>query len=419
VNVSYFLRFATAGLILALAVVAIPPVTTAVPIGELPAAAAEPLAPAPSPPAATSSTSQMATLWNAFRTAQLQAEALQAQINQESAQRAQLQRQTASYTAQIAAGQVQQAADAAQVRATDAQLGQIQASIVTTTAQAAGLTAGVSARVVSLYQQGPASYLGMLLSATSIQDFLSRLTYVDSVLGADKDKLSALEQVNATLAQEQAQARQRRTQIATAEAAEAADGAKLVSLRAGEAQLSAALAANQATQQGQLAQVDAEKATYQAAMQEQAGEASSITVFVRKRQGDEAYLAPRKLIWPVRGPISSPFGPRLDPIFHVPSFHTGLDIAADLGTPILAAVPGTVIYAGLMEGYGNVVILDDGNAFATLYAHMSVLGATLGETVAQGQRIGEVGCTGLCTGPHVHFETRVGGVPENPLDFLP
>lgn len=366
------------------------------------------------------SADQMATLWNGYRTAQLQAAELQAEINQENAKASSLQTQIASYNGQIAAAQARQATDAAQVVTTDGQLTKIQASIVTTTAQATSLEATVEARLVALYQQGPVTYLASLLNAKDLQDFLNRVHYVTSVLGSDKTKLDDLEKVNATLTSEKSEARQRRAQIASAESAEAAEGAKLVSLRAAVGQASAAIAPIVAQEQAQLVQVNAEKATYEAGLQEQAGESSSLTSFVRQRQGNGAFTwSGKTVIWPVKGPISSPFGPRIDPIFHVPSFHTGLDIAVDEGTPILAAAPGKVIYSGQMTGYGNVVILDHGGAFATLYAHMSVIGASMGQTVAQGQRIGAVGCTGLCTGPHLHFETRVGGAPVNPISFLP
>ncbi|MGH2717258.1 MAG: murein hydrolase activator EnvC family protein [Actinomycetota bacterium] len=375
-------------------------------------------------PAATSggggSADQAAAAWNGFRTAQLQAEVLQTQINQEKSKAATLQSRVASYTTQIAAAQARQAADAAQVSTTDGQLTQIEASIVTTTAKATSLQGTVEARIVALYQQGPVTYLASLLSAKSLGDFLERAQYVGSVLGNDRSKLNDLEQVGTTLTGEQSAARQHRAQIASAESAEAAEGAKLVSLRSAVAQASAAIPPILAAEQGQLAQVDAEKATYEADMAEQAGEASSLTAFVQDHQANEAFTwSGKKVIWPVKGPISSPFGPRIDPIFHVPSFHTGLDIAVDTGTPIAAAAAGKVIYSGQMEGYGNVVILDHGGAFATLYAHMSVIKASLGQSVAQGQTIGLVGCTGLCTGPHLHFETRVGGAPVNPLTFLP
>jgi murein DD-endopeptidase MepM/ murein hydrolase activator NlpD len=387
----------------------------------LPAVAFLPVAAPPAPtPTGVTSADQMAALWNGFRTAQLQATVLVGQIAQETKQGTQLKAQIATDTGEIVQAQARQDADTAQIVTIDGQLTALQAGIVTTTAQATSLQATVAARVVTMYKEGPASYLAMLLSSTTFQDFVSRLEYVGSVVGSDRDKLTQLQSVDTRLAQEKTDANQRRVALAAAEAAVAADGARLTTLRTGETALSAQVASALVTQNTQLQQVNAEKATYTADMALLAGESSSITTFVRSRQGNEAYTwAGKKLIWPVRGPISSPFGPRVNPVFGDAEFHTGIDIAVDEGLPVVAAAAGTVMYSGVMQGYGNVIIIDHGGALATLYAHMSALKAAVGQKVAQGQQIGNVGCTGLCTGPHVHFETRVGGTPVQPLDFLP
>jgi len=169
-----------------------------------------------------------------------------------------------------------------------------------------------------------------------------------------------------------------------------------------------------------LSDVEAEKATYLQAMAKLAGESSSITTMLRARQISQSFAwVNKKVPWPVTGPISSPFGPRINPIFGTPEFHTGLDIAVNYGVPVRAAEAGQVVSASLMEGYGNVVIIDHGGALATLYAHLSSMSVRQGQTVSKGQKIGAIGCTGLCTGPHLHFETRVGGVPVQPLNLLP
>jgi murein DD-endopeptidase MepM/ murein hydrolase activator NlpD len=118
------------------------------------------------------------------------------------------------------------------------------------------------------------------------------------------------------------------------------------------------------------------------------------------------------LIWPVRGSVSSGFGMRWG------RMHEGIDISAGSGTPIRAAKAGTVTFAGTMSGYGNVVIISHGGGFSTLYAHQSRIAVT-GGSVSQGEVIGYVGSTGHSTGPHLHFETRVNGTPENPLRYLP
>ncbi|GAC1390874.1 MAG: hypothetical protein NVSMB31_08020 [Vulcanimicrobiaceae bacterium] len=123
-------------------------------------------------------------------------------------------------------------------------------------------------------------------------------------------------------------------------------------------------------------------------------------------------------IWPAAGPISSPFGPRQNPLGPGLDFHPGIDIAADEGAPIHAAAPGRVISAGPDGGYGNVVVIDHGNGLTTRYAHCSQTFATAGETVSAGDEIATVGSTGHSTGPHLHFEVRSGERPVDPASFL-
>lgn len=123
------------------------------------------------------------------------------------------------------------------------------------------------------------------------------------------------------------------------------------------------------------------------------------------------------LIWPVNGPITSPYGPRC--FRGVCGFHPGIDIGVPSGTPIKAAAAGKVIYAAWLGGYGNLIVVDHGNELATAYAHQSSFASSDGQHVSQGQVIGYVGCTGYCFGPHLHFEVRVNGKTVNPVNYLP
>ncbi len=126
-----------------------------------------------------------------------------------------------------------------------------------------------------------------------------------------------------------------------------------------------------------------------------------------------------RLSWPVIGAITSGFGMRRHPLLGgAYMLHTGIDISADYGTSVRAVAPGKVIYADWYGGYGKLVIIDHGGGVSTLYAHLSRMVVELEEEVSEGQIIGYVGSTGLSTGPHLHFEVRVNGEPQDPSPWL-
>jgi murein DD-endopeptidase MepM/ murein hydrolase activator NlpD len=119
-----------------------------------------------------------------------------------------------------------------------------------------------------------------------------------------------------------------------------------------------------------------------------------------------------QLVWPANGQFTSPFGYRWGKL------HAGIDIAVPVGTPVHAADAGTVRIAGWVGGYGNYVCIDHGGGLSTCYGHNSRLGVSVGQKVSKGQVIAASGNTGHSTGPHIHFETRVGGVPRDPMGYL-
>jgi peptidoglycan DL-endopeptidase CwlO len=125
------------------------------------------------------------------------------------------------------------------------------------------------------------------------------------------------------------------------------------------------------------------------------------------------------MIWPVDGPIASPFGPRTIEGHY--EFHPGIDIAVPEGTPIRAALTGTVAFTepeAESGGYGNYTCIDHGGGLSTCYAHQSAFAVEAGDQVQQGEVIGYSGCTGYCLGPHVHFEVRINGEVVDPLGYL-
>lgn len=139
---------------------------------------------------------------------------------------------------------------------------------------------------------------------------------------------------------------------------------------------------------------------------------SNITVASGPRDG-------QRYTWPLPGhySISSPYGYRQHPILGYAKFHSGVDIPAPSGTPIVAAKSGTVIMSQLMSGYGNVIMVDHGDT-VTVYAHCSALNKSVGDSVSAGDVVAFVGSTGLSTGPHLHFEVRVNGSTVDPLGYI-
>lgn len=134
-------------------------------------------------------------------------------------------------------------------------------------------------------------------------------------------------------------------------------------------------------------------------------------------------LKMRKNLMPTEHPVTgvalgSAFGWRIDPITGQSALHSGLDFPADVGTPIVAAAGGVVVVSEFHPAYGNMVEIDHGNDLITRYAHSSRVLVQKGDLVRRGQKIAEIGTTGRSTGPHLHFEVLVAGVPQDPMKFL-
>jgi murein DD-endopeptidase MepM/ murein hydrolase activator NlpD len=129
-------------------------------------------------------------------------------------------------------------------------------------------------------------------------------------------------------------------------------------------------------------------------------------------------LASTPAIWPVRGWVTSSFGQRISPFTGMLQMHEGIDIAARVGTPVKAAADGVVIYSGWKSEFGKFVTVDHGYGYRTRYGHLSRLYVTTGQKVKRGEALGAVGSTGRSTGPHLHYEVKVRGLPVNPKTYL-
>ena len=165
-----------------------------------------------------------------------------------------------------------------------------------------------------------------------------------------------------------------------------------------------------------------DRVAYQKAERELAKQSASIGSYINKTTTDSNVQVASGFIKPIQGRITSPFGWRTHPIFNSRSFHSGIDIGGPNLGAIRASNSGKVIYSGWYGGYGKVVILEhgviNGKPITTLYAHMSSIKVSNGQKVTKGDVVGYEGTTGYSTGPHCHFEVRVNGQPNNPLNYI-
>ena len=276
-------------------------------------------------------------------------------------------------------------------------------------------------RLVNIYKQPDPGTLDLVLQAKSFQDVLDEMNYLNVVASADKTIATQVQS-----AKLQVVAARKKTAAVRQTVQNEAN--KINAYVQQEAFLRSSLLASQ----GKLAGAKANKASallatkaqeQQAVKESQAISAASAAIEARIRaatsapsdnpSGAVATPSAAGLIWPVQGPITSPFGPRWG------GFHPGIDIGIPEGTPIHAAAAGTIIYCGWESGYGNLVVIDHHNGLATAYGHQSRIAVSCNQDVQQGDVIGYSGCTGFCTGPHLHFEVRVNGTPVDPLGYLP
>ncbi|HLU53042.1 MAG TPA: peptidoglycan DD-metalloendopeptidase family protein [Acidimicrobiia bacterium] len=315
----------------------------------------------------------------------------------------------ASINAEIAAGEEELAS-------VTRMLEHFESMLATTRLKAEDTRSALSRQVIEMYMSASTAP-AKVLSFASAEEAWVGLAYVD---GARGDSSQLLRQLDVLEAEEERQQ------------------GILDEQRRAQERLLAELAEQREAQEAEVARVDSLRAQY--AAEAQAAEAlvaslnAEIAKFEEHKEGLEADAAALEkelaargstgagpggpLARPVPGGVSSGFGYRIHPIFGTRRMHTGWDMSASSGSPIHAAGDGVVVSAGTRGGYGNAVVIDHGGGLATLYAHQSSMAVSAGQQVSQGQVIGYVGCTGYCTGPHLHFEVRVNGTPVDPGGYV-
>jgi murein DD-endopeptidase MepM/ murein hydrolase activator NlpD len=278
--------------------------------------------------------------------------------------------------------------------------------------------ARLNARLVEAYRQGGVDTVDVILAARNLSDLIDGLEYVNQIGRADDRIATSVGRAKGAARE----AREKTGKLRGIVAAETrAVQARTEQVRAVRDQLVASrgeLVAARSTKRVGLGKVRASEREAVSEAQALEQVSASLGAQIQAAQAASSYSPPAStpsasgFIWPVNGPVTSPFGMRWG------RMHTGIDIGVAYGTPIHAAASGRVIYAGWMDGYGNLVFVDHGRGLSTGYAHQSSIGVANGQAVTQGQVVGYVGCTGHCFGPHLHFEVRVNGTPVDPLGYL-
>jgi murein DD-endopeptidase MepM/ murein hydrolase activator NlpD len=270
-------------------------------------------------------------------------------------------------------------------------------------------------RLVQMYKDGEPDALTVVLESNGFADLLERTQFLDRITNQDnqiitrvrvlKTKTTKQTKELATLQKQQKAAAiaiaARRNQVAAVKGKLVSSRTDLQSARDGRQVILSRVRSTRHRLEGDLSKMQAQvEAQLRAAQQ---GPAAGP---IRRGTGS--------MIWPVNGPITSPFCERRA----WEACHPGIDIGVPSGTPIRAADSGRVAIAGWVGGYGNYTCIQHTASLSTCYGHQSSIRVSVGQNVSQGQVIGLSGCTGLCFGPHLHFEVRINGAVTNPLNYL-
>jgi murein DD-endopeptidase MepM/ murein hydrolase activator NlpD len=282
-------------------------------------------------------------------------------------------------------------------------------------------------RVRQIYMEETPEPLSFVLGVESFSDLLDQVELLNDI--GRQDARIATRVDRAARATAKARAETDRTRNGVAETARAV-AARVEEQRGLHERLVASrdsLASARDDRRRTLASIRHDRATFVAEVEALQAESAALAAQIQAAQAAATAAAASSsapavasgtgvsaagLIWPVPGTVTSGFGWRWG------RMHEGIDIAVGSGTPVVAAAAGTVIQAGWLGGYGNLVVVDHGNGLATAYAHNSSLAVGVGQAVGQGEVLAYSGSTGNSSGPHVHFEVRVNGAAADPLGYL-
>lgn len=264
-------------------------------------------------------------------------------------------------------------------------------------------------RVRDIYENGQVSYLDVLLGANDFGDFTTRMDILKRVIKQDTDLIFKVKAERELILEKRAELERDRAVVLQLQQAAAAKKQQIQAHKQDREQVLATAVNQRDTAEKAYRELMETSREIEQRLRSQASSSSS----TRASTGSTGVM-----MWPISGPITSPYGWRTHPIFGTARYHSGIDIGADYGDSVVAADSGVVIDAGWMGGYGKAVIIDHGNGITTLYGHNSELLVSEGQRVRKGQVIARAGATGYATGPHVHFEVRENGSPVDPMGYL-
>lgn len=277
--------------------------------------------------------------------------------------------------------------------------------------------AQVRKRLREIYLEGDVGYLVVLLGSQTFTDFLDHAYYLSVIINNDHHLLEKVRLLKAELESKARAARDTVAEIQQMKAAQEERVSRLSSIEQKRSSLLADVKNQRKSIDSYVAELEGSTRELEERLRSTVAARQSYAPPIAPSSGSRSWGTGR-YVSPAEGPITSPFGYRVHPIFGTLRFHSGVDIGAYYASPVLAADSGTVIDAGWIGGYGNTVIIDHGGGYSTLYGHCSALYVSYGQTVTKGQQIAAVGSTGNSTGPHLHFEVRINGGPVDPLGFI-
>ena len=265
-------------------------------------------------------------------------------------------------------------------------------------------------KIVQLYKHGGYSYVKTLFSAGSYTDLLKRYRFLKVMAQKDSESIVSYQQIYSDLSEKQEDFAVREEKILALQSAFKEKNKEILAKREERTKLLNRIRKEKITQKELLEELEASSLSLQATIDDLIRERETVFGSFVQLKG--------QLSWPVEGPVMTLFGKQKHDQFNTYIFSKGIDIEADAGVAVSAVYNGTVLFADWFKGFGQMLIIDHGKGFYSLYAHLSEISVPVKSMIHKGQAIGKVGDTGSLKGPLLYFEIRNHGEPQDPLAWL-